>query len=386
MNTEKEKVVLLSVVGMSPAILTETIWSLHQEKPEMVPDEVKIYTTQKAWDNLQQKLLSRDSGLSVWEDLQKKLDKKISLNKHIFHNANGEDLPDIITSEDQELVADQLLKGIREYKNPQQEVCRLVASIAGGRKSMSALMYAAMTLGAAANDIITHVLVDDNASLCRDFFFPKQEQQKLVVTINGKEKSIKANKVRLDMAEIPFVPLSSLVSNEDFDKSGAFSKLIERARTAVAKMDPKNTSIRVCQTRCEAYINDQKIQLKENPHTLLMLMAAHTIRAQQDKEGIYSMDATRAFVMLQTLKANKRLPAAILKYAEKQKSMNRRSFIDNEEWKGINESDKCFPDGTDKIKHNLKQELKKISEFVAKDAFSNTWLGFNQIQNVSFYK
>ena len=71
----EERVVLISVVGMSPAVVTESIWGLHQEHPELVPDEVVVYTTRVAWDNLHKALTSTHEGTSVWEDLQQKVGK-----------------------------------------------------------------------------------------------------------------------------------------------------------------------------------------------------------------------------------------------------------------------------------------------------------------------
>ena len=39
------KTVLLATTGMSPAVLTETVWALAREKPAVVPDEVYVVTT-----------------------------------------------------------------------------------------------------------------------------------------------------------------------------------------------------------------------------------------------------------------------------------------------------------------------------------------------------
>ncbi len=40
--------ILLAVTGMSPAVLTETVWALAQERPPMVPDRVVAVAAQKA--------------------------------------------------------------------------------------------------------------------------------------------------------------------------------------------------------------------------------------------------------------------------------------------------------------------------------------------------
>jgi hypothetical protein len=40
----RPEVVLLAVTGMSPAILTETIWALAQENPPILPDRIAVLT------------------------------------------------------------------------------------------------------------------------------------------------------------------------------------------------------------------------------------------------------------------------------------------------------------------------------------------------------
>ena len=41
----KSEIVLLAVTGMSPAVLTETVWALAQERPPIIPNRVVVLTT-----------------------------------------------------------------------------------------------------------------------------------------------------------------------------------------------------------------------------------------------------------------------------------------------------------------------------------------------------
>lgn len=381
MKMSEEKVVLISVVGMSPAILTETIWALHQERPDLLPDEVKVYTTQTAWENLQKIMVENKNGISVWKELQEKVGKKMMLTKHIFHDANGADLRDIVTSDEQKLVADQLLRGIREYKNPQQEVCRVVGSIAGGRKSMSALMYAAMSLGADADDIITHVLADEKASNCREFFFPEQSEQKLTAIINKKTVKFEAKDTQIDLAEIPFVPLATLVNDTNFGTGGTFAKLVHRARNTVSKMNPEQIKIKLCSSNYWVEINGEKITLKPDCYLLLAIMAMHVINCNNKKESISPLTFELAFGYLRYLKKEKILPAQLLQKMETDQKDGKQSIYNVKEW----EQSTCIPN-LSKIKHNLKEALKENHSVVVNDIFRHGSFGFQHITKIKFAK
>ena len=41
----KPQVVLLAVTGMTPAVLTETVWALARQDPPVIPDRVVVVTT-----------------------------------------------------------------------------------------------------------------------------------------------------------------------------------------------------------------------------------------------------------------------------------------------------------------------------------------------------
>ncbi len=369
---ENEKVVLIAVVGMSPAVVTESIWGLYMEQPELVPDEVKVCTTRKAWDNLCATLLGKEKTAGVWAELEENLGKKIRLTKHIFEDGLGGELADIVSSEDQNLVADQLLQQIRSYKNPQQEVCRLVASIAGGRKSMSALMYAAMSLGAEPGDIITHVLADEMASACPEFFFPKQKKQKLT---NRNGEKFSAAKVRVDLAEIPFVPLASLVKGSDFETSGSFSRLAERAQQHLEQLHPEDVKIRVSTEECKVYINGRPLMLKAREYMLMAIMTWHSITYRNLDAP--QLTPEKAYAHILALKEKKWLPNEVLRRIDK-----KELFFQEEEWK------ENFSTGFNKERSYLKKTLEDNGfSVVARDALKpRVPIGFERIQNTRFRK
>lgn len=52
------QIVLLSVTGQSPAVLTETIWALAQEQPAIIPHRVVVVTTTEGRATLVRELLA----------------------------------------------------------------------------------------------------------------------------------------------------------------------------------------------------------------------------------------------------------------------------------------------------------------------------------------
>ena len=167
---QKDRVVLLSTIGTSPAVLTETIWALaHLEEP-IIPDEVVVVTTGKGAQELKKQLFSSD-GESTWEGLKKALaKKKLDVEGKLSFGPVAEsiripatvsktnDLDDIVTTEDNFLLADFLIREIRKYT--EDSGVQLLTSIAGGRKTMSALMLSCMSLLGRDYDHVLHVLVN----------------------------------------------------------------------------------------------------------------------------------------------------------------------------------------------------------------------------------
>ncbi len=186
--------VLLAVTGMSPAILTETAWALAKEKPRRLPERVVVFATTRSRDQIRRELF--ESG--IWAELRHAL--KAKPNELIFTDAGdhirvftrqGRELDDLRSPEDNRAAADFILEHLRQFtENPDLHI---VASIAGGRKTMGALLYAAMTLIGRETDRITHVLVDETLEHRKKprFFFPAGR-----VENSG-----------IHLADVPFVPL-----------------------------------------------------------------------------------------------------------------------------------------------------------------------------------
>ena len=205
-----KKIVLIATMGSSPAVLTETVWSLAHARKPIVPDEVVVLSAKNSVDKMRRDLL--DGATSVWGKLLLALKKdKIktegkltfgSMSIHVIPDADKNEMWDLRSSEENLLAADFMMQEIRKYsESPDTEI---IASIAGGRKTMSALLLSCMSLLGREEDKVVHVLMPEELEGGTEppFYFP----QKGVVHVSLRTgKKYKGNKLRSELFEVPFV-------------------------------------------------------------------------------------------------------------------------------------------------------------------------------------
>ncbi|SPE58789.1 conserved hypothetical protein [Verrucomicrobia bacterium] len=211
--------VLLAVCGTSPAVLTETVWALAHPQdggPAAIPEEVVAITTLKGKDAIQQQLqkpLAPFGGRTVWQALRYDVlgarasqDTRLTLVVEVIRRSSSatgamEPLGDIRSGEDSLAAAQFILQLVRQHTAAEDRA--LIASLAGGRKTMSALLHAAVSHLGRPGDRLTHILVNEGFET-EGFFFPTQPHQSLR-TRDG--TPLKAAEACLELTEVPFAPL-----------------------------------------------------------------------------------------------------------------------------------------------------------------------------------
>ncbi len=179
-----ERYNLLIALGISPAIVTETIWTLAVEHPHpAVPAEIHVVTTLTGERMLRRHLFeqSDEEGLSVWarfcHEVLKLDPEEAEAPRWFIHvpiRGNGHKLDDIRTWDDDRRYATLCYQVVAQLcADP--EAPRVVASIAGGRKTMSAHLLTAFSLYARPQDESIHVLVHPEQAVLNDpsFFYPR---------------------------------------------------------------------------------------------------------------------------------------------------------------------------------------------------------------------
>ena len=196
--------VLLAVTGLSPQILTETLYALAvAQTPAFVPTEVHLITTTEGARLARAALLHPDGGQfhALCADYpvirQTRFDES---SIHIIGADTATPLADIRTPQENALAADAITAWVAKLTADADSA--LHVSIAGGRKTMGFYLGYAFSLFARAQDRLSHVLVSEPFESHPEFFYPPRQPRRLT-TRDGRH--IDSAEARVTLAEIPVV-------------------------------------------------------------------------------------------------------------------------------------------------------------------------------------
>lgn len=259
---------LLAVTGLSPAIVTETLWALAQEKPRVLPQRVIFITTSIGAAKIKEQLhtpLTAFGGQTPWQALRNALQAKdhelIAEEPRVIGQANKktgtfDPLPDIQTPEQNALAATFILEEVRRVvENPDTH---LIASIAGGRKTMGALLHAAVSLIGREQDRITHVLVDAPYDTMAGFYFPSQPRPSL---LDKQGKQHPPAKAGVHLADVPFVPLRNRFKELD-DMPGSFDGLRKRFSRELKEDAARPRLIEISYRKKTLWVDDKPLPMR----------------------------------------------------------------------------------------------------------------------------
>lgn len=246
----KSKNVLFLVTGMTPAIITETIWALAcdpalNDSEHWIPDEVRVLSTEHGLNQIKSKLL--DSGVFEQFKTDYPVIAHLSFNAghlHPIKNAEGEALSDLKTPEDNEFAADAINEHIAQLAKDEQ--IALHVSIAGGRKTMGFYAGYALSIHGRAQDRMSHVLVDERFETIGDFFYPTPVER-FVLDRNG--HSWDASKAKVWLAQIPFVRMMYAIKERHQIRTASFTDTVHKINEANndihLSFDVKNKTLRI---------------------------------------------------------------------------------------------------------------------------------------------
>lgn len=263
--------VLLAVCGLSPQIVTETIYALAaQEHDPFIPTEVHLITTAEGARRAELSLLSDDLGWfhKLCEDYAL---PGITFNRHHIHvmrDAKERAMDDIRTPLDNLDAANFITAQVRQFSADPD--CALHVSIAGGRKTMGFYLGYALSLYGRAQDRLSHVLVSDPYESSWDFFYPTP-YSRVLQTRDGKLADTALAQVTL--AEIPFVSLRHGLPVALLSGHASFNETVAAARTALA---PPQLTIDLAGRRILA--GDKVVELPPAELALLAVFARHTLQ------------------------------------------------------------------------------------------------------------
>lgn len=266
---------LLAVTGLSPAIVTETLYALSRETPSTLPERVVFVTTITGALRLQEQLftpLPDWGGCTVWEKMRRALgahDSQLIADEPRLISypdaASGRQAPldDIISPLDNHAAAEAIFSAVWDVvRDPDHQ---LIASIAGGRKTMGALLHAAVSLIGRETDRITHVLLEPPFDTLPHFFFPSQPDVPLISS-NGATYS--PQDARLHLADIPFVALRNRFKELD-DLPGSFLKLRDSLNQKLRHDSERTVAIHICHRTSTLSIDQIKFAVRNRALAIL---------------------------------------------------------------------------------------------------------------------
>lgn len=167
------KNVLFLVTGMTPQIITETIWALacdSENDSPWIPDEVQVLSTQTGINQIKKRLLTDGVFAQFQQDYPQLSHTKFDETSLAVISHHSGQLSDLKTPEDNEDAANIICQLIRDLTS--QADVSLHVSIAGGRKTMGFYAGYALSLYGRAQDRMSHVLVEEDFEKALSFFIP----------------------------------------------------------------------------------------------------------------------------------------------------------------------------------------------------------------------
>lgn len=264
--------ILLFVTGLTPQVVTETLYALSQrlEKP-FIPTEIQIITTQEGAQRARLSLLSDNPGWfhRLCRDYQLPPIRFDDGCIHVLKNGQGHPLDDIRSPEENESAADALTELVRELTADDQSALHI--SLAGGRKTMGYYLGYALSLFGRPQDRLSHVLVSAPFESSWSFFYPTPYEH-VIQTSDGRLADCADASVTL--AEIPFVCLRNGLPARFLNGQARMSDVVAAANRM---LQPPKLTLNVAQM--QVWADDQRIDKVTQTEFIFLLWLAERVRA-----------------------------------------------------------------------------------------------------------
>ena len=224
-----KKSILLAVTGLTPQVVTETLYALNQ-KDQDLPEEIHILTTAEGYQRARLTLINDGWLARFHDDYQLTKLAFTEQNIHILQQANGEPLTDIRTQSDNQAMADSITEWIRRFTSDPETT--LHVSIAGGRKTMGFYAGYALSLYGRSQDRLSHVLVSADYESHPQFYYPTPYSQ-VIYGNDLTRKPLDTQNAEVILAEIDFVRLRLGLDNGLLNGKSSFSESVAKAQQAL---------------------------------------------------------------------------------------------------------------------------------------------------------
>ena len=265
------KDILLSITGMTPQVVTETLYAIYKQEPDRFPEEIYIITTKRGAEKIRTTLLG-DGGMlnrfcSEYGLPQIEFDESRHLK--IICDKNGTLIDDARSKEDQQVIADFIFNEVRKLTQAKENgvpYYRIHASLAGGRKTMTYLLGSSMNILGNPEDRLSHVLVSEAFETCSEFFYPTKETH----LIHGRyQEELDAAQAKVELSEIPLMFLRTLLDPEKSQSYlTSYTNAVKEINSSL-KINKNNLKLTVICSNCSLLINNEvAVQLEPREFTI----------------------------------------------------------------------------------------------------------------------
>jgi CRISPR-associated protein (TIGR02584 family) len=345
------KTILVCVTGLTPQIITETLYYyLIARKPPIRIDEVRVLTTRKGRDIAVDSLLGKEDG-KFYAFLK---DYKINPSLVKFDETSiivfGGDsaIKDIVTDVDSAIIGNEIVNFIRNLTLDNDT--RIICSIAGGRKTMSVYLSMGLQLYGREQDILSHTLVTPDFESIREFFYiPPVKKNIEIKDENGNViKTLNTKDAKIFSSEIIFVRLRNFLNIKDelyYDNLvNIVQKKVDYCGTKLISADLKNRAL---------LLGNKKVILKPVEISIYNLFL--NIKKQCPQE--FCGDCTECYISINDLRSQE-IYENLLKFYKAIYSENSGQYERlNESIKKDKKGDDFFTQNISKINKTLKERL-----------------------------
>jgi CRISPR-associated protein (TIGR02584 family) len=223
------KTLLLAVTGLTPQVITETLYALYRQG-QPLPDQIHVLTTAEGAQRAKLTLINDGWLARFYHDYQLPSAEFGDGHIHILQREDGRPLADIRSQADNQAMADGITEWIRQLTaNPETA---LYVSIAGGRKTMGFYAGYALSLYGRPQDRLSHVLVSADFESHPQFYYPTPYSQ-VIYGNDPTRKPLDTQQAEVMLADIPFVRLRHGLDQALLQGKSSFSQSVAKAQQAL---------------------------------------------------------------------------------------------------------------------------------------------------------
>jgi CRISPR-associated protein (TIGR02584 family) len=221
--------ILLAVTGLTPQVVTETLYALHRQG-EPLPTAIHILTTAEGYERARLTLINDGWLARFFQDYRLPRADFSEQSIHVLQHADGRPLNDIRSQADNQAMADGITEWIRTFTADPDTA--LHVSIAGGRKTMGFYAGYALSLYGRRQDRLSHVLVSADYESHPQFYYPTPYSQ-VIYGNDPSRKPLDTRHADVILADIAFVRLRHGLDRALLDGKSSFSRTVANAQAAL---------------------------------------------------------------------------------------------------------------------------------------------------------